>query len=97
MQIDFVITRLRLHSGDVEGAAKLLEGLDRICHFNKAYWSVYMANIPYLLGVAYENLGQPDKAVIQYQRYLKIRSEADPCIPDVEDAKARLEKLKGPA
>jgi tetratricopeptide (TPR) repeat protein len=97
MQIDFVISRLRLHSGDVEGAAKLLERLDGICHFNKAYWSIYMANIPYLLGVAYETLGQPDKAAAQYQRYLKTRKEADPCIPNVEDAKARLEKLKGPA
>jgi serine/threonine protein kinase/Flp pilus assembly protein TadD len=94
MQIDFVIARLLLCLGDAEEASKLLKQLQSICHFNKAYWSVLMARIPYLLGVAYEALGKSENAMVQFQKYLKIREDADPGIPEVEDAKVRLAKLK---
>jgi tetratricopeptide (TPR) repeat protein/tRNA A-37 threonylcarbamoyl transferase component Bud32 len=48
----------------------------------------------YLLGVAYERSGWNKKAVEQYEEFLEIWKNADPGIPEVEDAKVRLAKLK---
>jgi len=48
----------------------------------------------YLLGLAYEKSGWNKKAIEQYEEFLEIWKDADPGIPEVEDAKERLEKLK---
>ena len=50
----------------------------------------------YLLGVAYEKLGLKDKAIRKYEKFLDIWKNADPGLPDVIDARQRLEKLKEP-
>jgi len=48
----------------------------------------------YLLGLAYEKSGWNNKAIEQYEEFLEIWKDVDPGIPEVEDAKERLEKLK---
>jgi tetratricopeptide (TPR) repeat protein len=48
----------------------------------------------YLLGLAYEKSGWNNKAIEQYEEFLEIWKDADPGIPEVEDAKERLEKLR---
>ena len=48
----------------------------------------------YLLGVAYEKSGWNKKAIEQYEEFLEIWKDADPGIPEVEDAKERLANLK---
>jgi serine/threonine protein kinase/Flp pilus assembly protein TadD len=47
----------------------------------------------YWLGIAYEQSGWNDKAAKQYQQFLEIWKDADPGIPEIDDAKARLAKL----
>lgn len=47
----------------------------------------------YWLGLAYEQSGWKDKAAKQYQTFLDIWKNADPGIPEIDDAKARLSKL----
>jgi non-specific serine/threonine protein kinase len=48
----------------------------------------------YLLGRAYDELGERDKARTALERFLTIWKDADPGLKDVEDAKARLARLK---
>jgi tetratricopeptide (TPR) repeat protein len=48
----------------------------------------------YLLGRAYEESGWTDKAVDQYNEFLEIWKNADPGIPEVEDARQRLNNLE---
>jgi tetratricopeptide (TPR) repeat protein len=47
----------------------------------------------YWLGLAYEQSGWKDKAAKQYETFLEIWKNADPGIPEIDDAKARLAKL----
>jgi serine/threonine protein kinase/tetratricopeptide (TPR) repeat protein len=51
----------------------------------------------YLLGLAYEKSGWTDKAIEQYEEFLDIWKDADPGIEEIEDAKARLKRLKSAA
>jgi hypothetical protein len=46
------------------------------------------------LGLAYENSGWNKKAIEKYQEFLDIWKDADPGIPEVQDAKERLQKLR---
>jgi serine/threonine protein kinase/tetratricopeptide (TPR) repeat protein len=50
----------------------------------------------YQLGQIYEQKGDAAEAIKSYERFLDIWKEADPGIPEVEDAKKRLSNLKGP-
>jgi len=49
----------------------------------------------YHLGQAYEGNGQTSEAIAQYEIFLDIWKNADEGLESVEDAKARLAKLKG--
>jgi tetratricopeptide (TPR) repeat protein len=48
----------------------------------------------YWLGTAYEQSGWTAKAIGQYETFLEIWKDADEGIPEVEDARERLEKLR---
>jgi len=48
----------------------------------------------YLLGLAYEKSGWNKKAIEKYEEFLDIWKNADPGIPEVQDAKERLKKLR---
>jgi tetratricopeptide (TPR) repeat protein/tRNA A-37 threonylcarbamoyl transferase component Bud32 len=56
--------------------------------------AINAAKVYYLLGRAYEKSGWNKKAIEQYEEFLEIWKDADPGIPEVEDAKERLAKLK---
>jgi len=55
---------------------------------------VLVVKAHYLLGVAYEKSGWREKAIEQYQEFLEIWKDADPGIPEVSDARARLQQLR---
>lgn len=48
----------------------------------------------YLLGKAYDEIGEREKAVTNLDRFLTIWKDADPGLKEVDDAKARLTRLK---
>jgi serine/threonine protein kinase/Flp pilus assembly protein TadD len=83
-----------LESGKLgEAVAKLEKVLSRYDE-TRAYLAVWAVKAHYLLGLAYEKSGWGKKAIEQYEEFLDIWKDADPGIPEVEDAKKRLEKLR---
>jgi tetratricopeptide (TPR) repeat protein len=54
-------------------------------------WSV---KVHYYLAVAYDKLGEHEKAKEQYERFVSIWQNGDPNIQEVSAAKARLEALE---
>ncbi len=60
------------------------------------YWPIASVKAHYWLGVAYEQKGEKDKAIKEYEKFLTIWKDADPELQakEMKDAKARLAKLK---
>ena len=55
---------------------------------------VQIVKAHYLLGIAYEESSWDTKAIEQYEEFLEIWKDAEPGMPEVEDARLRLAKLK---
>jgi len=90
----FLLGRAYLASGRLGEAVaefeKILSSYDRYRLFN----TIRAVKTYYLLGLAYEKSGWTKKAIENYEEFLDIWKDADPGIPEVEDAKERLKKLK---
>jgi len=56
--------------------------------------NVIYAKTFYMLGKVYEGLGDGQKAISNYRKFLDLWKDADPGLPEPADAKTRLEKLK---
>ena len=61
------------------------------------YWPIAMVKAHYWLGVAYEQQGDREKAMKEYQTFLNIWKAVDFDSPERMDAKDRLSKLTGTA
>jgi tetratricopeptide (TPR) repeat protein len=55
--------------------------------------NVIYAKTFYMLGKVYEGLGDKEKAIANYQKFLEIWKDADPDLPEPADAKTRLASL----
>lgn len=61
-----------------------------------SYYSfVYSVKAHYWLGVAYKQQGEKQKAISEYEKFLQIWKDADFKSKELDDARARLTKLKG--
>ncbi len=59
-----------------------------------SYFPIAAVKAHYWLGVAYEKQGKTDQAMKEYETFLNIWKEADFKSPEMQDAEARLGKLK---
>jgi serine/threonine protein kinase/Tfp pilus assembly protein PilF len=59
----------------------------------KGYGDIYAKSF-YMLGKIYEQQGNTAKAIEHYEKFLSLWKDADPGLPEVEDAKKRLAVLK---
>ena len=58
------------------------------------YWPIPAVKAHFWLGVAYEKLGQKEKAAKEYEKFLGIWKDADFNSHEIKDAKERIAKLK---
>jgi TolB-like protein/Flp pilus assembly protein TadD len=61
------------------------------------YWRIASVKAHYWLGVVYEQQGKKDQAIKEYEKFLEIWKDADFKSVELQDAKVRLEKLRGMA
>jgi tetratricopeptide (TPR) repeat protein len=93
-QARFSLARAYLKSGKLGEAVALLEKALKRYDGRRAIFAIWAVKAYYLLGLAYEKSGWNKKAIEQYEEFLDIWKDADPGIPEVEDAKERLKKLR---
>ena len=93
-QVRFLLGKAYLESGRLaEAVAELEKALSRYDDI-RAYLAIGAVKAHYLLGLAYEKSGWNKKAIEQYEEFLEIWKDADPGIPEAEDAKERLKELR---
>jgi len=80
-------------AGDKERAQKEYEDIASIST-GKLYWGDICARSIYMLGKIYEEQGNKSKAIEHFQKFLDLWKDADSGLPEVEDARNRLEGLK---
>ena len=78
--------------GDIEKAIAMYE---KLTTFNPSSENKRLINPKnyYRLAKLYEQIGKNTEAVEKYERFLELWKDADPGLPEVDDAKLRLDKL----
>jgi tetratricopeptide (TPR) repeat protein len=91
---NYMLARAYLESGKLDKAVTLLEKMLSKYGEGRASSVIWAVKAYYLLGLAYERSGWTEKAIEKYQEFLEIWKNADPGIPEIEDANQRLARLK---
>ena len=75
--------------------AKALEEYKRIASltFSRIWDGDIYAKSFYMMGMIYERMGRKAKATENYGRFLELWKDADPGIPEIIDARKRLEAI----
>jgi len=93
-QVRFSLARAYSDAGRLgQTVAELEKALSRYDDTRVAF-AIWAVKAHYLLGLAYEKSGWNKKAIEKYEEFLEIWKDADPGIPEVEDAKERLKRLR---
>ncbi|MGB2990501.1 MAG: protein kinase, partial [Candidatus Zixiibacteriota bacterium] len=95
--IRYLLYKTHLEAGKVGEAVTSLEKMLSKYTAGRASIATWGVKAHYLLGLAYEKSGWNSKAVEKYEEFLEIWKDADPGIPEVEDARERVARLKSKA
>ena len=80
-------------AGDLEKAQEEYEKITALTVGRIMYGDIYAKSF-YMLGKIYEEQGDKDKAIEHYEKFLSLWKDADPGLPEVEDASTKLGDLK---
>jgi tetratricopeptide (TPR) repeat protein len=80
-------------AGDLEKAIEVYEKITMLTSGRIQYGDIYVKSF-YMLGKIFEQQGQKAKAIEHFEKFLDLWKDADPGIPEVEDAKKRQAALK---
>jgi len=81
--------------GNLEKAREQYEKITQLTTGRFSYGDIYAKSF-YMLGKIHEQKGDKAKAVVNFQKFLDLWKNADPGLPEVEDATKRLAALKRP-
>ena len=87
------LARAYFQSGDLENARKKHEEITRLTTGRIRNGDIYARSF-FVLGKIGEKQGDTARARENYQRFLDLWKDADPGLPEFEDAKRRLAGLK---
>jgi tetratricopeptide (TPR) repeat protein len=82
-------------SGELDKAQEHYERITQLTVPRYYFADIYVKSF-YMLGRIFEQKGYKGKAIENYEKFLELWKDADPGIPEVEEAKKRLAGLKGP-
>ncbi len=80
-------------SGDPDKALSAYEEISAMVWVNYYFGDIYAKSF-YMLGIIWEQKGDTNKAIENYTKFLDLWKNADPGLPEVEDAKNRLAELQ---
>ncbi len=80
-------------AGDIENAQAEFERIISLISGRFFCGDIYAKSF-YMLGKIYQENGLTEKAIEHYEKFLNLWKDADPGIPEVEDAKKRLAGLE---
>jgi len=80
-------------AGDVEKAREEYERIVSLTYGRLFYGDIFAKSF-YMLGKIHEQKGWEGKAIEHYEKFLNLWKDADPVIPELEDAKKRLADLQ---
>ena len=89
-----VLARSYYENGDIERAIEEYETLTTF-NPNRKGRDLIHPKYHYRLAKLYEEKGLSDKAIERYEKFLDIWKDADEDLPEKQDAKVRLARLKG--
>jgi len=89
------LARAYFESGDLEKARQVCEKIIGLS-VGRMYSGDLYARSFYMLGKIYEQQRKKGKARDNYRKFLDLWKDADPGLPEVEDARKKLTGLKGP-
>jgi tetratricopeptide (TPR) repeat protein len=78
--------------GDLENAQKVYESASSLTTGRSSYGDIYAKSF-YMLGKIYEEMGWKGKAIEKYEKFLELWKNADPGLPEVDDARSHLASL----
>jgi tetratricopeptide (TPR) repeat protein len=78
---------------DLKKAVDVYEKITKLTSGRLAGGHLY-AKAFYMLGKIHEELGENDIAIENYEKFLELWKDADPGLPEVDDARSRLSKLR---
>jgi tetratricopeptide (TPR) repeat protein len=80
-------------SGDLDKALSAYEEISAMVWLNYFFGDIYSQSF-YMLGKIWEQKGGTAQAIENYTKFLDLWKNADPGLPEVEDAKKRLAGLQ---
>jgi len=90
----YMLGRTLLQSGKYEQAIPIFEKMVSIHWECRLMFGPWVVTPYHYLGIAYEELGNREKAIESYETFLNLWRVADPDLRRVQEVKARLAALK---